>query len=169
VDQDFTFDRFTESARLTLFHARVAVSEHGGTTIIDAHLLLGLFKAAPELGPLMRPSVNVQRLAECLVGAVAGPSLPPTSTEVLFDPAVKAALLEAARLADGFSQWDVTYARRSSVNRGDHTRTRTRGYASRNEGPSMTGPNSGRTGRRLTANELIRGKRSSRRGSAAFR
>jgi ATP-dependent Clp protease ATP-binding subunit ClpA len=110
VDQDFTFDRFTESARLTLFLARVAVSEHGGTTIIDAHVLLGLFKAAPELGPLMRPSVNIQRLAECLVGAVAGPSLPPTNTEVPFDPAVKTALLEAARLADGFSQWDVTPA-----------------------------------------------------------
>jgi hypothetical protein len=79
VDQDLTFDRFTEPARLALFHARGAVSEHGGTALIDAHLLLGLLKAAPKLGPPLRPNVNIQRLSECLVGAVAAPLLPPTN------------------------------------------------------------------------------------------
>jgi Clp amino terminal domain, pathogenicity island component len=71
VNQAFTFERFTESARRALFHARVAVSEHGGTAIIDAHLLLGLLKAVPELGLLMRPGVSIQQLSECLIGAVA--------------------------------------------------------------------------------------------------
>jgi len=110
VDQDLAFDRFTEPARLALFHARGAVSEHGGTALIDAHLLLGLLKAAPELGPLLRPNVNSQRLSECLVGAVAAPSLPPTSTDVPLDAAVQAALLEALHLADGFGQLAVTPA-----------------------------------------------------------
>jgi ATP-dependent Clp protease ATP-binding subunit ClpA len=109
-DQNLMFERFTQPARLALFLARVAVSEHGGTAIIDAHLLIGLLKAAPELGPLLRPNVNVQRLSECLVGALAAPSLPPTSIEVPFDAAVKAALREAQRLADGFGQLDITPA-----------------------------------------------------------
>jgi ATP-dependent Clp protease ATP-binding subunit ClpA len=110
VDQDLAFDRFTQPARLALFHARADLSEHGGTAIADVHLLLGLLKAAPELGPLMRPAVNVQRLSECLVGAVAAPSLLSTSVEVPFDPAAKAALLEAARLADSLGQIDITPA-----------------------------------------------------------
>ena len=110
VDQDLTFDRFTEPARLALFYARVALSEHGGTAIADTHVLLGIFKAAPELGPLMRPTVNIQRLSECLVGGVAAPSLLPTSTEVPFEPAAKAAVLEAARIADRFGQLDVAPA-----------------------------------------------------------
>src|SRR2546425_12245013 len=110
VAQGFSFDRFTESARLALFHARAGLSEHGGTAIADVHLLLGVLKAAPELGPLMRPAVNIQRLSECLVGAVAAPSLLPTSAEIPFDPGAKAALLEAIRLADSFGQFDVTAA-----------------------------------------------------------
>ena len=104
------FDRYTEPARLALFHARAGLSEHGGTAIADAHLLLGILKAAPELGPLMRPTVNIQRLSECLVGAVAAPSLLPTSVEVPFAPAAKAAVLEALRIADRFGQFDVAPA-----------------------------------------------------------
>jgi len=110
MNQDFTFDRYTEPARLALFYARTGLSEHGGTAIADAHLLLGILKAAPELGPLMRPTANIQRLSECLVGAVAAPALPSTSVEVPFDPAANAALLEAPRVADRFGQHDVTPA-----------------------------------------------------------
>jgi hypothetical protein len=110
VDQDFTFERFTESARRALFFARLAVSEHGGTAITDAHLLLGRLKAASEPGRLMRPAVIVQCLSACLIGAVAAKSLPLERIEVPFDPAIKAALLDAAPLADGLGQWDVTPA-----------------------------------------------------------
>jgi ATP-dependent Clp protease ATP-binding subunit ClpA len=110
VDQNFTFERFTTSARRALFYARADVSAHGGTAITDAHLLLGTLKAAPELGRIIRPTVNIQLLSECLIGAVAAPSLPLESVEVPFDPAVKAVLLDAARLADGLGQWDVTPA-----------------------------------------------------------
>ena len=110
MDQDFKFDRYTKPARLALFYAHTGLSEHGGTAIADAHLLLGILKAAPELGPLMRPSVNIQRLSECLVGAVAAPSLLATSVDVPFDAAAKAALLEAPRVAHRFGQLDVTPA-----------------------------------------------------------
>jgi ATP-dependent Clp protease ATP-binding subunit ClpA len=110
VDQDLALDRYTQPARLALFYARAGVSEHGGKAIADAHLLLGILKAAPELEPLMRPTVNIQRLSECLVGNVAAPSLLPTTVEVPFDPAVKAVLLEAPRVADRFGQFDVTPA-----------------------------------------------------------
>ena len=110
MDQDFTFDRYTEPARLALFYARAGLSEHGGTAMADAHLLLGILKAAPELGPLMRPSVNIQWLSECMVGAVAAPALLSTSVEVPFDPAAEAALLEAPRIADRLGQLDVTPA-----------------------------------------------------------
>jgi ATP-dependent Clp protease ATP-binding subunit ClpA len=110
VNQDPSFDRYTEPARQALFYARGALSEHGGTAIADAHLLLGIFKAAPELGPLMRPTVNIQHLSECLVDAVAAPLMLPSSTEVPFEPAAKAALLEAPRVADRFGQFDVAPA-----------------------------------------------------------
>ena len=110
MDENFAFDRYTKPARLALFYAHTGVSEHGGTAVADAHLLLGILKAAPELGPLVRPSVNIQRLSECLVGAVGAPSLLPTSVEVPLDPTAKAALLEAPRVADRLGQRDVTPA-----------------------------------------------------------
>src|SRR2546425_10260404 len=97
VEQGFSFDRFTESARLALFHARAGLSEHGGTAIADVHLLLGVLKAAPELGPLMRPAVNIQRVSECLVGAVAGPSLLPNRAGMPFDPRAEGGPREARR------------------------------------------------------------------------
>ena len=77
--------------------ARAGLSEHDGTAIADAHLLLGILKAAPELEPLMRPTVNIQRLSECLVGAVAARSLLPTSAEVPFDLAANGSPRGAAR------------------------------------------------------------------------
>jgi len=110
MDQDLALDRYAEEARRALFYARIGLSEHGGAAITDAHLLLGILKAAPELAPLFRPRLQIQRLSECLAGAVAAPSLPPTSIEVPFDPAAEAALLGAARFADRFGQADVTAA-----------------------------------------------------------
>jgi ATP-dependent Clp protease ATP-binding subunit ClpA len=110
MDQELTFDRYTEGARRALFYARTGLSEHGGAAITDAHLLLGILKAAPELEPLIRPRLQIQRLSECLVGAVAAPLLLPTSVEVPFDATAESALLEAARIADRFGQADVTTA-----------------------------------------------------------
>ena len=87
MDQGLAFDRYTLGARRALFYARTGLSQHGGAAITDAHLLLGILKAAPELEPLIRPRIQIQRLSECLVGAVATPSFLPSSVEVPFDAA----------------------------------------------------------------------------------
>ena len=58
MTQEFGFERYTQPATLTLFHARAVLSEHAGTAVLDAHLLLGILKTAPELGPLGRSSVG---------------------------------------------------------------------------------------------------------------
>jgi ATP-dependent Clp protease ATP-binding subunit ClpA len=108
--EGFDFDRLADRAGLALFQARAAVTEHGGTAITDAHLLLGLMKGAPELGPLLRPQIKFQQLSECLVGAVAGPTLAPTGTEVPFDPSAQALLRESARVADRFGQKEIVPA-----------------------------------------------------------
>ena len=50
VDQELAFDRLALLSRRALFYARSTLSEHGGAAITDTHLLLGLLKAAPELG-----------------------------------------------------------------------------------------------------------------------
>ena len=110
MDQDLALDRYTEGARRALFYARIALSEHGGPAISDAHVLLGILKAAPELQPVIRPRVQIQRLSECLVGALAAPALLPTSVEVPFDATAQTALLAAQAVADRFGQVDVTAA-----------------------------------------------------------
>lgn len=43
------FERYTEEARLSLFHARLAVEKRGGTAIEPEHLLLGILRAAPTV------------------------------------------------------------------------------------------------------------------------
>jgi ATP-dependent Clp protease ATP-binding subunit ClpA len=110
ANQDIPIDRFSDRASLALFQARAAVSEHGGQAITDAHLLLGLFKAAPELGPLLRPAINFQQLSECLVGAVAAQSLPADNAEVPYDASAQTVLRAAARIADGLARKNVTPA-----------------------------------------------------------
>jgi ATP-dependent Clp protease ATP-binding subunit ClpA len=102
-------DRFTDSAQMALFQARAAAAEHGGAAITDAHLLLGLLRAAPELGPLLRPAVNFQRLSECLIGSL-GPPFLPAGGELPFAPGADAILREATRVADSFNERDVTPA-----------------------------------------------------------
>jgi hypothetical protein len=106
--QDLALDRYTEQARRALFFARAAVSEHGGTDIADVHLLLGMLEGAPELGPLMRPAVDIQQLSTCLIGAVAASPRLPVSVELPLDAASEAILLEAPRVAAGFGQSTVT-------------------------------------------------------------
>ena len=108
IDQ-CAFDRFAESALQALFFARVAVSEHGGSSLSPAHLLLGLIKAAPDaVAPFVRDAHAVQTLAECLVTMIAAPELTGEGTEVPLDESVKEILLEALRRADGDGVASVT-------------------------------------------------------------
>lgn len=110
MEQDVDFDRFDEPARLALFHARVLVSEHGGAALGDAHLLLGILRAAPELQALLQPAVAIQRLSECVVGSLATPLLAPESEEVPLDAAAVQILRASTRLADTLAGPQVTPA-----------------------------------------------------------
>ena len=102
------FDRFSETSRRALFYARVAVSEHGGVAIRDAHLVLGLLRAAPsELWECFSPSVPVQALSECLIGRVAGPTIVPESQEVPFSPLTRHALVSAMQVAGTFGHGEI--------------------------------------------------------------
>ena len=109
MDQKPPLDRLTESANLALFQARAAAAEHGGAELNDAHLLLGLLRAAPELGPLLRPAINFQQLSECLVGSL-GPPFLPAGGELPLGPEAEAILREAARVADSFGETKVVPA-----------------------------------------------------------
>ncbi len=109
MGQQPALDRLTNSAQMALFQARAAAAEHGGATLNDAHLLLGLLKAAPELGPLLRPSINFQQLSECLVGTL-GPPFLPAGGELPYDPAVEAIVRDAGRMADSIGHSEVTPA-----------------------------------------------------------
>ena len=110
MSQGIPIDRFGDKTGLALFQARAAVSEHGGQAISDAHLLLGLLKAAPELGPLLRPPVNFQQLSECLVGAVAAQSLPADNVDIPYDSSAQTVLRAAAAIADGLNRKSVVPA-----------------------------------------------------------
>jgi ATP-dependent Clp protease ATP-binding subunit ClpA len=109
VGQKPPLDRLTDSAQMALFQAKAAAAEHGGAAITDVHLLLGLLKAAPELGPLLRPAIRIQPLSECLIGSL-GPPFLPAGGELPFAPAAAEILRDAARVADGFGQAEVTPA-----------------------------------------------------------
>jgi ATP-dependent Clp protease ATP-binding subunit ClpA len=97
--QPSQLDRLSDASNMALFRARSAVSEHGGTAITDVHLLMGLLNAAPDLAPLLSPRLPVQRLGECLIGAIVSSSMPPSGAEVPMDETVTRALKRGAELA----------------------------------------------------------------------
>lgn len=110
MEQEPDFDRFDGPARLALFCAREAVSEHGGEALGDAHLLLGILKAAPDLQGLLQPAVAIQRLSECLVGRLATTVLHSTGVEVPLDTAAVKILHASTQLADTLGGPEVTPA-----------------------------------------------------------
>lgn len=52
------FERFTESARCTLFFARFEVSELGGVAIEAEHILLGILRASRRAEAASRLRIN---------------------------------------------------------------------------------------------------------------
>ena len=92
-------DRLSEPSHMALFRARGAVTEHGGASITDVHLMMGLLNAAPDLAPLLSPRLPVQRLGECLIGAIVSSSMPPSGAEVPMDETVTRVLKRAGELA----------------------------------------------------------------------
>lgn len=95
------FDRFTQSALRVLFFARLAVSQHGGRSIRDTHLVLGLLQAAPDsMSRLVVGEAAVQTLAACLNAQVASPDVVASSVEIPFDERVKQIIDDAHNVAN---------------------------------------------------------------------
>lgn len=96
------FERFTESARRTLFFARYAASELGGEAIAPEHLLLGLLRA--DEGPTLRLFADATLSyteARAEIRAHQGfREQVPTSVEIPFAQPAKRILQHATEEAD---------------------------------------------------------------------
>jgi heme-degrading monooxygenase HmoA len=97
------FERYSESARRSLFFSRYAVTELGGTTIEPEHLVLGVFRANPKaIVRFVRGAEAAARLRERLEAVSTVPEKVATTVEIPFSADTKAALeqtpIEADRL-----------------------------------------------------------------------
>ena len=92
-------DRLSDASNMALFQARAAVREHGGTAVTDVHLTMGLLNAAPNLAPLLSPRLPVQRLAECLIGAIVSSTMPEPGAEIPLDDSVQQIIARGTAMA----------------------------------------------------------------------
>jgi ATP-dependent Clp protease ATP-binding subunit ClpA len=92
------FERYTESARRTLFFARYEASELGSISIDPEHLLLGLLRDSRALSTLTQ--VSPEALRHEITTAVVVNAKLSTSVEIPFTNASKQVLQFAAEEAD---------------------------------------------------------------------
>ena len=105
------FERFSEDAQRAVVFARIAVSEHGGTSITDGHLLLGLLQTSPAvLSFWLDNPRNVQALSECVVASIVSPHLLGDDREVPMSPTAERVLKAAVQVAEGLGAATVTPA-----------------------------------------------------------
>ena len=94
------FERYTESARRTLFFARYESSRLGATGIGPEHLLLGLMRKPKDLlGRILAP-LPLERIRSEIEGRSLFREKIPTSLEIPFTSDCKRALNAAAEEAD---------------------------------------------------------------------
>jgi ATP-dependent Clp protease ATP-binding subunit ClpC len=96
------FERYTESARRTLFFARYEVSQAGATEIGPEHLLLGLIRQPEGLvGRLLADArVSLEAIRGDIERMAAAGARIPTSVEIPFAGETQAVLRAAAEEAD---------------------------------------------------------------------
>jgi ATP-dependent Clp protease ATP-binding subunit ClpC len=92
------FERYTDSARRSLFFARYEASELGSLTIEPEHLLLGVIRDNAVVKAL--PKVDIDRLRDAVVRKVHFKEKLATSVEIPFEAGTKRALQYAAEEAD---------------------------------------------------------------------
>ena len=92
------FERYTESARRSLFFARYEASQFGSASIETEHMLLGLLREG-GLTPVLA-SVPVERIRREVESRVAVREKLPTSMEIPFSEGTKRALGFGAEEAD---------------------------------------------------------------------
>jgi ATP-dependent Clp protease ATP-binding subunit ClpA len=79
------FERYTESARRTLFFARYETTQLGQTSIEPEHLLLGLLRDALGVARLLREAgMRLDEVRGELESRIASPAVVPTSVEIPF-------------------------------------------------------------------------------------
>ena len=100
------FERFTESARRTLFFARYEASRLGSTSIETEHLLLGVIRQPDTLIATLfaRADVPIESIRRDLERVAATNERVSTSVEIPFSEDVKHALHQAAVEADGAAE-----------------------------------------------------------------
>ena len=96
------FERYTESARRTLFFARYEASQTGSPAIETEHILLGLLRERPGIVKTVFDLSHVQAedLRRDIEGRVVFRVKIPTSVEIPFSDATKRALRASAEEAD---------------------------------------------------------------------
>jgi ATP-dependent Clp protease ATP-binding subunit ClpC len=92
------FERYTESARRSLFFARYEASQLGSIAIAAEHLLLGLIRDEAALAALL--PVDFTRLRREIEALIQFKEKLSTSVEIPFAPDAKRALQYAAEEAD---------------------------------------------------------------------
>ena len=98
------FERYSEEAKRTLFFARYAVAEHGGTQLEPEHLLLGVLRADPEAVLRFAASdVPIDAIRARLVASVADDAKLPATHEIRFSERSRIALERAQVEADDLS------------------------------------------------------------------
>lgn len=102
------FERYTEAARRTLFFARSAVTEHGGTQIEPEHLLLGVLRGDSEAVLRFAASnVATDAIRTRLEAAIADDTKLPSGHEIPFSPRLKMALERAPIEANDLSDANI--------------------------------------------------------------
>jgi ATP-dependent Clp protease ATP-binding subunit ClpA len=94
------FERYTESARRTLFFARYEASQLGQLTIEPEHLLLGILREAPQMIARFAARGHVESIRAAIADALPAQEKVSTSVEIPFSRDCKAVLQHAAIEAD---------------------------------------------------------------------
>jgi ATP-dependent Clp protease ATP-binding subunit ClpC len=92
------FERYTESARRSLFFARYEASQLGSIAIEPEHLLLGLLREPAAVNALLK--IDLGRLRAGVAGQVPFKGKLSTSVEIPFDAQTKRVLQHAAEEAN---------------------------------------------------------------------
>ena len=102
------FERYSESARRTLFFARYAVTQLGGLTIEPEHLVLGVIKASPQaLLRFTRDAEAAETLRATLESASTQRDKVATTVEIPFSLETKAVLEDARIEADDLNNRSI--------------------------------------------------------------
>jgi ATP-dependent Clp protease ATP-binding subunit ClpC len=103
------FERYTESARRTLFYARYEASQVGGDSVEPEHLLLGMLRESGAVvgGIFGAAGISHRSVRQVLEALPASRRRVPTTVEMPFSDGTKRVLQNATEEADRLGHGDV--------------------------------------------------------------